>query len=390
LTISAPVIALVLVVLALLAACQNDSAQLENGDSSIRGTDQHDANEAPASLELLREVELPTVAALPTAIEIDDSLDIRIVDGDEEISLRTGARTVGEALREANIVVEVDDVIEPDLAVSLEPDQEITIRRSIPLAIRVDGRVILTRSHFLKVADVLAQAGIVLEGQDYAFPGLDHQLLPGDTIQVTRVTEEIRFEDVPVPFETMWQGVEDMELDQHSLITSGVPGILRRQYRTRYEDGVVFGETLAEDSFVQQPVNEVMGYGTKINIRVLEAPEGPLEYWRVVKMRVTAYTAASSGKPPDHPAYGITASGLEAGTGIVAIDPKVVPFRSWVYVPGYGIGFAGDTGGSVKGRWIDLGYNEDELLAWSGYVDVYYLTPAPAPENINYIIPALP
>ncbi|HSM56646.1 MAG TPA: 3D domain-containing protein, partial [Candidatus Sulfomarinibacteraceae bacterium] len=101
--------------------------------------------------------------------------------------------------------------------------------------------------------------------------------------------------------------------------------------------------------------------------------------------------AASSGKPPDHPAYGITASGVRAGTGIVAVDPRVVPFRSWVYVPGYGTGYAGDTGGGVLGRWIDLGYDEAEYQSWSGYVDVYYLTPVPDPEDINYLIPtALP
>jgi 3D (Asp-Asp-Asp) domain-containing protein len=71
----------------------------------------------------------------------------------------------------------------------------------------------------------------------------------------------------------------------------------------------------------------------------------------------------------------------------VAIDPSVVPWQSSVYVPGYGIGFAGDTGGGVKGRWIDLGYDEDELTAWSGYVDVYFLAPVPPADQINYLIP---
>jgi 3D (Asp-Asp-Asp) domain-containing protein len=72
---------------------------------------------------------------------------------------------------------------------------------------------------------------------------------------------------------------------------------------------------------------------------------------------------------------------------VVAIDPKVVPFRSDVYVPGYGVAFAGDTGGGVKGRWIDLGYNDGEIVAWRGTVDVYYLTPVPPPDRINYLIP---
>ena len=46
----------------------------------------------------------------------------------------------------------------------------------------------------------------------------------------------------------------------------------------------------------QEPVNEVVGYGTRITTNVIDTPEGPREYWRVVHMRVTAYTAASSGK----------------------------------------------------------------------------------------------
>ncbi|MEZ4646658.1 MAG: hypothetical protein R3E31_28695 [Chloroflexota bacterium] len=67
-------------------------------------------------------------------------------------------------------------------------------------------------------------------------------------------------------------------------------------------------------------------------------------------MRVTSYTAASSGKEPGDPGYGRTASGLPAGFGIVAVDRNVVPFRSSVFVPGYGVGYAGDTGGGVRGR----------------------------------------
>ena len=49
------------------------------------------------------------------------------------------------------------------------------------------------------------------------------------------------------------------------------------------------------------------------------------------------------------------------------------------------LGYAGDTGGGVIGRWIDLGYDETEFVPWSGYVDVYYLVPMP--ENINYRLP---
>jgi 3D (Asp-Asp-Asp) domain-containing protein len=72
---------------------------------------------------------------------------------------------------------------------------------------------------------------------------------------------------------------------------------------------------------------------------------------------------------------------------VVAVDPTVVPFRSNVYVPGYGVAMAGDTGGGVKGRFIDLGYSDDDYQHWHGTVDVYFLTPVPPPDKIRYILP---
>jgi 3D (Asp-Asp-Asp) domain-containing protein len=40
--------------------------------------------------------------------------------------------------------------------------------------------------------------------------------------------------------------------------------------------------------------------------------------------------------------------------GTVAVDPKVIPFWSKIYVPGYGWGTAEDTGGGIKGLHIDV------------------------------------
>ena len=170
-------------------------------------------------------------------------------------------------------------------------------------------------------------------------------------------------------------------------MSTGTPGTRRKLTRITVENNVPKEEYLVGEWLLRPPVNESIGYGTNIVVRTMDTPDGPIEYWRVVSMRATAYTAATSGKPASHPAYGITASGVPAGTGVVAIDPAVVPFRSNLYVPGYGVAFAGDTGGAVKGRIIDLGYDEGELISWSGFIDVYFLTPVPPADRINYLLP---
>jgi len=73
--------------------------------------------------------------------------------------------------------------------------------------------------------------------------------------------------------------------------------------------------------------------------------------------------------------------------GIVAVDPRVINLRSEVYVPGYGVGLAGDTGGAIKGKRIDLGYDDDNLKLWYRWVDVYLLTPVPPASRIDYTLP---
>ena len=45
-------------------------------------------------------------------------------------------------------------------------------------------------------------------------------------------------------------------------------------------------------------------------------------------------------------------------SGIVAVDPALIPLRNQVYVPGYGIGDALDTGGGIRSRRIDLAYED--------------------------------
>ncbi|MCP4427017.1 MAG: DUF348 domain-containing protein [Chloroflexi bacterium] len=326
---------------------------------------------------------------LPDMVEIGRYLTVTIEDVGQQQVLNTAVATVGEALQEAGISLFAADQVEPDLDSDLVEGMRIQVRRSFPLTIQADGRIIQTRSAHTNSHDALAEAGIALVEGDYAEPGPDTLLQPDSVIRVVRVTEDFRIEDEPIAYQTLWQASPELDLDTQAVISVGTPGIRRRRFRIRYENGAAVGEELDGEWVEAEPVNEVVGYGTRIVTGIVQTEQGPREYWRVVRMRATSYTAASSGKAPDDPNYGITASGLPAGYGVVAIDRNIVPWKSELFVPGYGVAIAGDTGGGVRGRWIDLGYPDDAYESWSGYVDVYYLTPIPAPEDINYLLPSV-
>ncbi|MGE5589118.1 MAG: S-layer homology domain-containing protein [Bacillota bacterium] len=72
----------------------------------------------------------------------------------------------------------------------------------------------------------------------------------------------------------------------------------------------------------------------------------------VLPMRATEYGA---GEPW---LSDTTFSGIRVRRGLVAVDPRVIPLGSVLYVEGYGYALAADTGSAIKGHRIDL-YSED-------------------------------
>ena len=68
--------------------------------------------------------------------------------------------------------------------------------------------------------------------------------------------------------------------------------------------------------------------------------------------------------------HGITASGLKPvrnpnGVSTIAVDPNVIPLGTKVYVSGYGVAIAADTGGAIKGNIIDVFLNtHEECMSW--------------------------
>lgn len=60
-----------------------------------------------------------------------------------------------------------------------------------------------------------------------------------------------------------------------------------------------------------------------------------------------------------------TATGTWPRRGTIAVDPKVIPLGTILYIPGYGYGKAEDTGGRIKGNTIDLFMgNRTEAINW--------------------------
>jgi len=345
--------------------------------------------EAPSPLAgINRKVE--ALRPLPVKVTLHRAMSIHIQDDGQSQTVQTTQQTVGDVLRTMAVPLYLGDAISADLSAPLTADMVIVITRAVPVDIRVDNRTIKTRTRSETVGQALAQEQVALVGQDYTRPPENAPVAAGKSIEVVRVVEALEIEKETTPFETIWIPDHNLELDVQEVSQVGQEGVTKTRTRVRTENGVEVARGEEETWLEQEPADKIIAYGTRVVVRTLETPDGEIEYWRKVRMLATSYSAATSGKDKDHPAYGITRTGMQAGYGVVAVDPGVVPLRSNVYVPGYGEAVAGDTGGAILGKHIDLGFDEDNLQLWYRWVDVYLLTPVPRWDKIRYVLPQFP
>ena len=332
----------------------------------------------------------PANGSLVRSLEVRRAASITMSDSGVESAFFSTAPTVGEALLQAGLQVYLGDRVFPDLGTPLVPGMSVHIVRAVPVEIQVDSRVIRVRTQAGTVGEALAREGIALMSQDYSEPSPDTAVSDSMIIRVVRQRQEFAIEQEPIAYSTVWQPDPGMEIDQRRVLHPGEEGLTKRRIRVLIRDGAEVERQTLDEWVALEPKNQVFAYGTQVVIRELQTPHGTVQYWRKIRMLATSYTAATSGKARNHPQFGITRVGWIARTGIVAVDPTVVNLRTRVYVPGYGIGDVGDTGGAIKGRRIDLCYDEDELILWKKWVDIYLLAPAPPPDQIRYVIPDWP
>ena len=106
----------------------------------------------------------------------------------------------------------------------------------------------------------------------------------------------------------------------------------------------------------------------------------PLSMRKVGAFRLTAYCPCSEccdqyGASPDgkHGAIGV---GVYQGVTF-AVDPKVIPYGTKMYIEGVGVGIASDCGGSIKGNRIDVYFRDhNEALVFGkggGYAHNVYI-----------------
>ena len=316
--------------------------------------------------------------AIPAiSLQIIRAITFNLVDGEQVYTLTSHAPALGNALWDAGIHYIEADRLDPPASARLQAGLAASLQRAFPITIHTQGGDIASLTTATTVGAALAEAGLALQGLDYSLPEPTQPILPQGEIRLVRVREEVLIEQSPLPFETQYQPVSDLEIDSQTILQTGEYGLTARRVRIRYEDGVEVSRQVESEWVARQPQDRIIGYGTLVVLRTAVVDGITIEYWRSLNMWATSYYPAETSNT--------TASGLPLQKGVAAVDIRYIPFYTRMYVPGYGEALAADTGSGVIGRWIDLGYSDEDYVSWHSYVTVYFLWPPP--DNIVWIIP---
>ncbi|HHT48425.1 MAG TPA: DUF348 domain-containing protein [Firmicutes bacterium] len=297
------------------------------------------------------------------------------VDG-AQLPVKTTASTIERALAKAGIPLGPDDEVHPELTARVKEGMGITIRRAVSFSILVDGEEVPVRMPPVPVGEALARTGIELGEGDRLSLSPATVIWEGLRLSVIRVATETVTEEREIEPKVGYINDPNLDKGKQRVVNPGEPGILAVDYSVVYEDGIEVSRTPLGERVVKPAVKKIIAQGTRPVVYTATVGRGKIiRYTDVLTMEATAYEPGpqSCGIYAD----GYTYTGKKATYGIAAVDPKVIPLGTKLYVEGYGFAAAEDIGSEIKENRIDVCYDTvREALLWGRKkVKVYILAP---------------
>lgn len=280
----------------------------------------------------------------------------------------TRSETVGNFLEEQGVEIKNDDVINAKLSDTLYQNQTITVEKTKMVEVNFDGAKVTARTPQRTVKEAIKDLGITVSENDLVSPERDSDISDGTVINIVRVEYVDETCDSDIPYETVTEENPEIYSGRTTVKQKGSVGTKREVYRVKKVGGEEESRELVSSVTAVEPINEIVSVGTKPvpqggtwQANAQPAADKSFSYSKVINVTATAYDPS----PETNSGYSITAYGLVPQFGVVAVDPRIIPLGSKLYIESpdggaswtYGYCIAGDTGGAIKGNRVDLCYN---------------------------------
>lgn len=288
-------------------------------------------------------------------------------------SIVTYKSTVKETLEDKEITLGPKDKISPDLHTEIKDKDTISIKRAVNVKVAVDGKNLDILTSDEDITTLLSVEGITLNSIDKISPAKETKLSEGLKIDIIRVENKNITESTPVDFKTVIKKNNSLSNTVKKIAQDGKVGEKQTIFNVIYENGKEVSRKLVSEAIVQKPMDKVIVQGTYPSMPVSRGGE-VLPYSKTFTARATAYWAVR-GVGRTYTASGRLAVRNPEGYSTIAVDPRLIPYGTKLFIEGYGFAIAADTGTGIKGEKIDVYFNTlAEAKRWAvKHVKVYIL-----------------
>ncbi|GMO67670.1 MAG: 3D domain-containing protein [Endomicrobiia bacterium] len=199
---------------------------------------------------------------------------------------------------------------------------------------------------------ILDGYNILLNSGDIISHDINKPIKPigsSEKVNIMRVTKKQRKFIVNVPFKIVWSMKYNLNLRNVELQKCVKKNIMKTVEEV-FHDGDLYNTNVVNEDIRTKKYYRLVLFNSN------NAIERIYDLSKARKMEMIA-TAYYPGDPLAWKDGKVTFLGHKMQRGIVAVDPKIIPLKTRLFIPGYGYGYAGDTGGLIKGNRVDLGVN---------------------------------
>ena len=304
-----------------------------------------------------------------------------ITDGSRVLVHTTTVTDPETVLDEAGLTLGADDTYTIQASYGVV---EYNVHRCQTIRIDYYGEEMEVTSSGETVEELLNRLNLSWGPEDTISQPLNTETYDGMELAVAKVVKEEQTYTAVLAHETVICNDPTLAADDELVLTEGVDGEVTCTATVVYVNGVETERTVLTETVTRQPVDEVIAVGSDLDSEeelalpvigdgVITLPTGEvLTYTDVIRSYATAYCDK-----------GLTATGTQARVGAIAVDPRVIPYGTRMFIVSedgeyiYGIATAEDCGSKdhIYGTRIDLHYDtEYECIQFGArYCQVYIL-----------------